>query len=877
MRRAPRTRRTGFRTGQLRQRPVQSRAGFCGTPATGYTRPIAPIWASLRARRTRCRSRTNTAKAERPHGSDPISARLVGFFVAPATGAERRTDDAFLFRDDRRIRPCARQRTLGRTGRRRTPPTSPSRCRSPAGARSTRSTWSTRPTARSTPTRTNAVLVCHALNASHHVAGFYAGDEPDNVGWWDNMVGPGKPLDTDRFFVVGVNNLGSCFGSSGPTTINPATGQRRARFPGGHGRGLGHAQARLADRLGIERFAGGDGRQPRRHAGAATGPSSTRERVAPCARHRRRAEPVGAEHRVQRGRAPGDPHRPGFPRRPLLRRTAWCRGAGLRVARMIGHITYLSDDAMAAKFGRAAARRRLQFSFDVEFQIESYLRYQGEKFSELLRRQHLPADHQGARLLRPGARDRRRPGRARSRRPTASSSSLSFTTDWRFSPERSREIVKALLDNRRDVSYAEIEAPHGHDAFLLDDPQYHARGARVLRPRPQGLSTFRLGRRSTTHAQRGRGRAPTTRPSPTGCRPGAACSTWAAATAACSRTCSPRAQRQGYGVEIDGRGVLRVRRERRQRDPAQHRGGLRRLRRRLVRRRRALADAAGDAQHRGCCARCCASAAKAIVSFPNFGHWSHRAADPARAHAGLRATALPVVRHAERAPVHGRGLRRLPGQARLRGRGPRRACRRPTRSACCRTCSASSRSTGSRAAANPLRVRGAAAAPIQSPLDREARRLAIHHAAAALQAVLGRAALFLRGLSARHFLRHLPGLVPPAGRRVAQHRPASACSGWRGRSNSCGRRRSTITAATASGWPRVDVADGRGDARLRHRRGPAAVGVARHRHLHRAVGDQRHRHRRLHHRAAEPRRNGARQRRAHRFLPRRHAGRRRSF
>ena len=184
----------------------------------------------------------------------------------------------------------------------------------------------TRPTASSTPRRNNAVLVCHALNASHHVAGTYAG-EPDNVGWWDNMVGPGKPLDTNRFFVVGVNNLGSCFGSTGPASINPATGKPwGADFPIVTVEDWVDAQARLADLLGIEALGRRHGRQPRRHAGAVLGDALPGPDP-PRAGDRRRAEPVGREHRVQRGRAPGDPDRPRFPRRPLRRSAAPSRGA----------------------------------------------------------------------------------------------------------------------------------------------------------------------------------------------------------------------------------------------------------------------------------------------------------------------------------------------------------------------------------------------------------------------------------------------------------------------------------------------------------------------------------------------------------------------
>ena len=318
--------------------------------------------------------------------------------------------------------------------------------------------------------RSNAVLVCHALNASHHVAGRYAGD-PDNVGWWDNMIGPGKPLDTNRFFVIGVNNLGGCFGSTGPQSINPATGRAwGADFPVVTVEDWVEAQARLADRLGIERFAavmGGSLGAMQALSWTIQYPGAYR----PRAGDRMRAQPVGAEHRVQRSRAPGHHHRPRFHDGHYYEHNTK-PARGLRVARMVGHITYLSDDEMASKFGRQLRHGKLNYSFDAEFEIESYLRHQSHKFSDYFDANTYlritkaldyfdPAAEHGGNLtlaLEPA---------------TASFLVVSFTTDWRFSPERSREIVKALLDNRRDVTYAEIDAPHGHDAFLLDDARYH--------------------------------------------------------------------------------------------------------------------------------------------------------------------------------------------------------------------------------------------------------------------------------------------------------------------------------------------------------------------------------------------------------------------
>jgi homoserine O-acetyltransferase/O-succinyltransferase len=320
--------------------------------------------------------------------------------------------------------------------------------------------------------RSNAVLVCHALNASHHVAGTYAG-QPKSEGWWDNLVGPGKPLDTERFFVIGVNNLGSCFGSTGPMQVNPATGRPwGADFPVVTVEDWVDSQARLMDALGIERLAaviGGSlgGMQALdwalRHAervrhciAVATAPNLSAQNI--------------AFNEVARRAIVTDPEFHGghyYDHGTIPRR-------GLRVARMIGHITYLSDDVMAEKFGRTLRNGALGYSTqDVEFQIESYLRHQGDKFSEyfdantyLLITRALdyfdPARAFGGDLTRAFARAR------------AKFQLVSFSTDWRFSPARSRELVKALVDNRIDVSYAEIDAPHGHDAFLLDDARYHA-------------------------------------------------------------------------------------------------------------------------------------------------------------------------------------------------------------------------------------------------------------------------------------------------------------------------------------------------------------------------------------------------------------------
>lgn len=321
--------------------------------------------------------------------------------------------------------------------------------------------------------RSNAVLICHALNASHHVAGHYAG-EPKSTGWWDNMVGPGKPVDTDRFFVIGVNNLGSCFGSTGPMHINPDSGKPYgAAFPVVTVEDWVAAQARLADRLGINRFAavmGGSLGGMQALAWSIMFPERLRHCIVIASTPKLSAQNI-AFNDVARQAILTDPDYRGgdFYEHGVVPKN------GLKVARMVGHITYLSNDDMAEKFGRklrnAAESDDYKFGFGVDFEIESYLRYQGDKFSEYF--------DANTYLLITKALDYFDPAREHGgslekalQNTQAQYLIASFTTDWRFSPERSREIVEALLANRRKVTYAEIDAPHGHDAFLLDDARY---------------------------------------------------------------------------------------------------------------------------------------------------------------------------------------------------------------------------------------------------------------------------------------------------------------------------------------------------------------------------------------------------------------------
>ena len=324
--------------------------------------------------------------------------------------------------------------------------------------------------------RSNAVLICHALNASHHVAGVYAG-QPKSEGWWDNMIGPGKPVDTNRFFVIGVNNLGSCFGSTGPMHTNPDTGRiYGADFPVVTVEDWVNAQARLLDALGIQSLAavmGGSLGGMQALSWTLQYPDRVRHAVVVASAPNLNAENI-AFNEVARRAIVTDPdfHGGHFSEHNTVPKR------GLRIARMIGHITYLSDDVMNAKFGRGLREAVVDSvtgyrysTQDVEFEIESYLRYQGDKFSEYF--------DANTYLLITRALDYFDPARAFGgdltqalARATCKFLLVSFTTDWRFSPQRSREMVKALLDNRRNLSYAEIDAPHGHDAFLLDDARY---------------------------------------------------------------------------------------------------------------------------------------------------------------------------------------------------------------------------------------------------------------------------------------------------------------------------------------------------------------------------------------------------------------------
>jgi len=317
--------------------------------------------------------------------------------------------------------------------------------------------------------KSNAVLVCHALSGNHHVAGRYKEDDK-YPGWWDNLIGPGKPLDTNRFFVIGVNNLGGCHGSSGSASINPATGKPwGSQFPVVTVEDWVASQARLMDHLGINQLAaviGGSLGGMQALQWTLSYPDRIRHALVIASAPNLTAQNM-AFNEVARQAIITDPefHNGDYYEHGVVPRR------GLRIARMLGHITYLSDDAMGAKFGRKL-KDVIKYSFDVEFEMESYLRYQGDKFAgdfdaNTYLRMTRALDYFDPALEHGGDLS------AALARAKAEFLVVSFTSDWRFSPARSREIVKALLDNELSVSYAEVTAAHGHDAFLMPDPHYH--------------------------------------------------------------------------------------------------------------------------------------------------------------------------------------------------------------------------------------------------------------------------------------------------------------------------------------------------------------------------------------------------------------------
>lgn len=372
--------------------------------------------------------------------------------------------------------------------------------------------------------RSNAILICHALSGSHHAAGFHS-DDDKKAGWWDNMIGPNKAIDTNQFFVVCVNNIGSCFGSTGPTTINPDSisdeGEAQVYgpdFPLVTIKDWVKTQAMLSDRLGIEvwhAIVGGSMGGMQAMQWSVDYPERLRRCVVIASTPKLSAQNI-AFNEVARQSILSDPD---FKDGRYLQAGTYPR-RGLILARMVGHITYLTDDAMKAKFGRDLKSGKFMYGYDVEFQVESYLRYQGERFSEnfdantyLLMTKALDyfdptRDYPAAAELETSlAAAVKTDSTENELEETLNSSAdiatadnadnvdvdnakelnalkaafahtqcqylvVSFTTDWRFAPERSQEIVDALMATGKPVSYINVDAPHGHDSFLFDIPRY---------------------------------------------------------------------------------------------------------------------------------------------------------------------------------------------------------------------------------------------------------------------------------------------------------------------------------------------------------------------------------------------------------------------
>ena len=317
--------------------------------------------------------------------------------------------------------------------------------------------------------KSNAVLVCHALTGSHHAAGFYPG-KPKSEGWWDAMIGPGKALDTDKFFVLSPNNLGGCHGSSGPNCPHPGDGKPYGpRFPVVTVEDWVRAQRKLARRLGVEKFAavvGGSlgGMQALRWA--TDFPGQVGAAVVIAAAAKLTALNI-AFNDIARQAIRGDP---GFNGGEFYGRQSGPR-KGLAVARMLGHVTYLSDGLMSAKFGRARRENGSRFGYETEFEVESYLRYQGGKFSNVFDANTYMLMTRALDYFDPAAETDGDLARALSP-AMAEFLVVSFSSDWRFSPARSRELVAALLAGEKRVSYVEIESAYGHDSFLLNIPRY---------------------------------------------------------------------------------------------------------------------------------------------------------------------------------------------------------------------------------------------------------------------------------------------------------------------------------------------------------------------------------------------------------------------
>ena len=319
--------------------------------------------------------------------------------------------------------------------------------------------------------KSNAVLICHALSGNHHVAGYHSKNDK-HPGWWDNMIGPGKPVDTNRFFVVGLNNLGGCHGSTGPLSINPDTGKAYgADFPMVTVKDWVESQSMLADRFGIDKWAAVMG-------GSLGGMQALQWAIDKPQRLRHALIIASAPRLSTQNIAFND-----VARQAILTDPDFCQGQyaqqqkiprrGLRIARMMGHITYLAEDGLGKKFGRQMRQPNYQYDYNVEFEVESYLRYQGDKFAEVF--------DANSYLLMTKALDYFDPARDYDGNLVAAVSAIqariliaSFSSDWRFSPRRSQELLNALVAANKPVQYIALKSAHGHDAFLMEDADYQA-------------------------------------------------------------------------------------------------------------------------------------------------------------------------------------------------------------------------------------------------------------------------------------------------------------------------------------------------------------------------------------------------------------------
>lgn len=319
--------------------------------------------------------------------------------------------------------------------------------------------------------KSNAVLICHALSGNHHVAGYHSKNDK-HPGWWDNMIGSGKPVDTNRFFVVGLNNLGGCHGSTGPLSINPDTGKAYgADFPMVTVKDWVESQSMLADRFGIDKWAAVMG-------GSLGGMQALQWAIDKPQRLRHALIIASAPRLSTQNIAFND-----VARQAILTDPDFCQGQyaqqqkiprrGLRIARMMGHITYLAEDGLGKKFGRQMRQPNYQYDYNVEFEVESYLRYQGDKFAEVF--------DANSYLLMTKALDYFDPARDYDGNLVAAVSAIqakiliaSFSSDWRFSPRRSQELLDALVAANKPVQYIALKSAHGHDAFLMEDADYQA-------------------------------------------------------------------------------------------------------------------------------------------------------------------------------------------------------------------------------------------------------------------------------------------------------------------------------------------------------------------------------------------------------------------